>query len=282
MAAIGTESDGRTLALGRNLASYVIAADIVGLPAADAARFRAWLRLTLSENLDGNTLRQTHERRPNNWGTMAGASRAAVAAYLGDRVELDRVAQVFKGWLGDRSAYAGFKFGDTSWQANPSAPVGINPLGAVKQGHSIDGALPDDMRRGGSFHWPPGETDYPWGALQGAVVQAEILRRAGYDVYRWQDQALLRAASFLYDELGWQASGDDAWVPWIIDARYGSHFASDQAAKPGKIMGFTGWTHQTFRGLGAPTEARTTALVALGDEALVELALYARRRRGGA
>src|SRR5213596_2725594 len=127
MAAIGTEVGGRTLALGRELEAYVVAADLVGLDPADDLKFRAWLRLTLTEVLDGNTLQSTHEVRPNNWGTHAGDSRAAVAAYLGDSVELARCAKVFKGWLGDRASYAGFSFGDLSWQADSTHPVGVNP-----------------------------------------------------------------------------------------------------------------------------------------------------------
>ena len=243
MAAIGTESDGRSLALGRNLASYVIAADLAKLSPTDDVRFRAWLRTTLSENLDGDTLRSTHELRANNWGTMAGASRAAVAVYLGDAVELARVAKVFKGWLGDRTSYAGFKFGDMEWQANPSAPVGINPTGATKQGHSIDGALPEEMRRGGPFKWPPAYTNYPWGALQGVVVQAEILYRAGHDTWQWGNRAILRAVQYLYS-IGWSPVADDQWIVSLVNARYGTTFGTNLKASPGKIMGWTAWTHQ--------------------------------------
>jgi hypothetical protein len=108
MAAIDTELGGRTLALGRELAAYVIAADLVGLSEAEDQTFRAWLRRTLTEVLDGRTLQSTHEERANNWGTHAGASRAAVAAYLGDAAELERTAQVFRGWVGERDVYAGF------------------------------------------------------------------------------------------------------------------------------------------------------------------------------
>ena len=244
MAAIGTESDGRTLALGRNLASYVIAADLAKLSPADDLRFRTWLRTTLSEELHGDTLRSTQELRPNNWGTMAGASRAAVAVYLGDTAELFRVAKVFKGWLGNRDSYAGFQYGDTSWQANPQAPVGINPVGAIKEGHSIDGALPEEMRRGGPFAWPPVKTNYPWGALQGAVVEAEILYRAGYNAWQWQNRAILRAVNFLYS-LGWLPTNDDQWIIPLINARYGTSFAVNLSASPGKIMGWTAWTHQS-------------------------------------
>ena len=58
-----------------------------------------------------------------------------MAIYLGDDVEVDAAARVFRGWLGDRTAYAGFRYGDLSWQANPLAPVGINAPGARIQGH---------------------------------------------------------------------------------------------------------------------------------------------------
>ena len=85
--AVGTESGGRTLALGRNLVSYVIAADLIDLRTYDSSmdgRFRAWLGKVRTSTVDGKTLVETHEGRPNNWGTHAGASRAAIAAYLGD------------------------------------------------------------------------------------------------------------------------------------------------------------------------------------------------------
>lgn len=242
MAAIGTERGGRTLALARELVAYVIAADLVGLPSDKDAQFRDWLRTTLTENLSGKTLISTHEDRPNNWGTHAGGSRVAVARYLGDQQELDRCAQVFKGWLGDRSAYAGFSYGDLSWQADPSNPVGVNPKGATKNGHSIDGAIPDDMRRGGSFKWPPGETGYAWEALQGSLVQAEILHRAGYDAWNWEDKAMLRAVQFLHD-IGWEVSGDDQWQTWLINYRYDTNFPAPLPASPGKNVGWTDWTH---------------------------------------
>lgn len=240
--AIGTERDGRTLALGRNLAPYVIAADLVELESEQDGRFRQWLRDVLTEELDGRTLVSTHEDRPNNWGTHAGAARAAVAVYLNDFAELERAAMVFKGYLGDRSSYASFNYGDLSWQADAKAPVGINPKGATREGHSIDGVMPDDMRRGTEFQWPPKRTNYPWEALQGALVQAEILHRAGYKSWEWEDRALLRAVSFLY-ELKWDPEGDDQWTPWLINYRYGTNFPTRCPVRFGKSMGWTDWTH---------------------------------------
>jgi alginate lyase len=261
MQAIDTELGGRTLALGRELAAYVIAADLVGLEPAEDATFRAWLRRCLTETLDGKTLQSTHEERPNNWGTMAGASRAAVAAYLGDAAELARSAKVLKGWLGDRASFAGFKYGDPSWQLDAAKPVGINPRGATKNAESIDGALPEEMRRGCIFQFPPCPTGYPWEALQGVTVQAEILHRAGYDAWNWQDQAIRRAFQFLYDldrrYGGWWADSNDEWNVWMVNRAYGTRFPTRTPAKPGKIMGWTDWTHSAS-GPPPPPEVDTT------------------------
>lgn len=166
-----------------------------------------------------------------------------VAVYLGDQAELERTAQVFKGWLGDRAAYAGFDYGDLSWQCDPSKPVGINSKGCMKEGHPIDGVIPDDQRRAGGFTWPPPKENYVWEGLQGALVQAVILYRAGYDVWNWQDQALLRAVIWLHEQADYPAQGDDTWQPHIINYYYGTSFPAPVPSNPGKNMGWTDWTH---------------------------------------
>lgn len=253
MGIIGTE-DGATcesLALGRELAAYVISADLVGLSATEDVTFRAWLTGVRTYVLagDSRSLVQCHEERANNWGTMCGASRAAASAYLGDRTDLDRAATVFKGYLGDRATYAGFSFGsDLSWHLDPNNPRGVNPLGAVKQGTNIDGVLPDDMRRGGSFTTGcPILTNYPWGALQGIVTQAELLFRQGYDAWNWENQAERRAVQYLFDLDarcgGWAADGDDLFIAWVINHVYGTSFPAVSPAGYGKVMAWTDWTH---------------------------------------
>jgi hypothetical protein len=253
--AIGTEQGGRTLSLGRGLVAYIVAADLIDLrrldPAADA-RFRAWLRDVRFERLRPKsrpTLVATHEVAPNNWGTHAGASRIAADIYLGDRADLARAAAVFKGYLGDRGAYHAFRFGsDLSWQADPSRPVGVVHAGANKDGRSLSGALPDDMRRGCPMRTPPCPTGYPWEAMQGAVIQAELLSREGYDAWNWGDRALERAARYLmglasrYGEETWRPSGNDVWVAWLLNRRYGMRLPVSSPTRPGRGMGFTDWT----------------------------------------
>jgi hypothetical protein len=243
MDAIETENGGRTLALGRELLAYVVAADLVGLPETDDAIFRAWLADVIHEELEGRTLVTTHEDRPNNWGTHAGASRVAVAVYLDDEAEIDRCAVVFRGWLGDRDAYAGFAYGESWWQSDPRNPVGINPMGATIMGQNVDGVLPDDQRRAGPFAWPPPQENYVYEALQGSIAQAVILHRLGYDVWSWQDQALLRAYLWLHQQASYPAAGDDTWQMHLVNHYYGTSLPAPELAAPGKNIGWTDWTH---------------------------------------
>jgi hypothetical protein len=205
------------------------------------------------------TLVGTHERRPNNWGTHAGAARAAIAAYLGDTAQLARTATVFRGWLGDRSAYAGFDYGDLSWQCDALHPVGIDPVGCSRLGIALDGALPEEMRRGGTLEWPPASTGYAWEGMQGAVLQAELLRVQGYDAWSWSSKALLRATRFLYGRAGWPATGDDEWQPWLIDYRYGTSYHEPPPARGGKNFGFTDWLYGPAGTSTGPTPAPATA-----------------------
>ena len=239
---------GRALSLGRELAAYVISADVIDLRRLDPeldSLLRARIRqlLTISTSDGPRDLVECHERRPNNWGNHCGASRAAVAAYLGDGNELTRVAQVFKGYLGDRSSYSGFRYGDLAWQCDPRSPVGINPKGCAVNGRSLDGVLPDDQRRSGGLLWPPPHENYVSEGLQGALVQAAILQRAGFDAFAWGDQALLRAVRWLYDTAHFRPVGDDTWIPYVVNYYYGTDFPAPASARAGKNIGWTQWTH---------------------------------------
>ncbi|CAN5727727.1 hypothetical protein BH23GEM6_BH23GEM6_21370 [soil metagenome] len=239
------------LAVLRRLGTYAIAADLIDLKHFDAStdrEFREWLekvRTTTFSGGGGGTVTTYHERRPNNYGTHAGFSRMAVALYLGDQAELDGAALVFRGWLGDRSAYTGFSFGsDLTWHADAKRPLGINPRGATKNGYSIDGVLPDDQRRGGSFSVPAPQENYVYEALQGAIGMAVLLERHGYgDVWNWSDRALLRAFRWLDDVNAYPAEGDDTWQPFLVNRAYGTSFPPPTMTRAGKNLGWTDWTH---------------------------------------
>lgn len=236
---MGTVPD-RTLALGRELTSGILAADLIG---SAPIGFDAWLKAIVNKTFDGKTLWTTASARPNNWGTHAFAALVAQTAYSKDVAGLDRVTKYVKGWLGDRSVYASFSYGDTSWQANPLNPVGINPKGATKSAHNIDGVLPDDQRRGGSFSWPPPKVNYVWEALQGAYLAAILLDRQSRSVWTSSDSALLRAVRWLYGVCGFPAEKDDNWLPWVVNRFYSENLPKTTPTQPGKAFGFADWLY---------------------------------------
>ena len=73
-------------------------------------------------------------------------------------------------------------------------------------------------------------------------MQAQILHRAGYPAWEWEDRALLRAFAWLHDQADYPAEGDDEWQPWLINAVYGTDFPTVSPARHGKNMGWTDWT----------------------------------------
>jgi Alginate lyase len=266
--AIGSERGGRTLSLGRNLVGYVLAADLINLDAFDATlgrRFRHWLSTVrhehFSEDEPWRTLAECNAMTPNNWGPLCGASLIASDIYLHDHRDLRRRVAIFRGWLGDWSAYHRFAYQfDASWQCSKRF-VPLDPQGCVKDGHNVGGALPEEMRRGGPFEWPPVFTSYPWEALAGAVTSAEILSRHGYDSWRWSNRAILRAVDFLwrldreFPDAGWWANARDVskWIPWVVNARYGTKYLTAPTVWTARSVSFTDWTHRSGRGRVAPT-----------------------------
>lgn len=252
MSIIETENGGRVLAIARNLPAYIISADLINLPAYNPTmgnQFATWLSAVRRETMtECANIIACHNRRPNNWGTHAGSARIAAAIYLNDTTDLALAAKTFKGWLGDRSAYASFSYGDLSWQCTSTAPVGINRRDCGEKSSII----PDDMRRGGSYKIPPGPTNYPWAALEGVAIQAELLARKGYPAWSWgfnnlNDQAIRRATAKLAElqrRFGgeWWATGDDVATVWIIERAYRAGFKT-APSRAGKSIDFTDWTH---------------------------------------
>jgi len=268
-----------TLGLSRNITSFVLAADLIGLGNLDPTlngAFRAFLAGPLRTTVMSNrTLISTHNDRPNNWGTHAGAARLAVAAYIGDDADWAQAVRVFRGWLGDRSQYASFEWGSLSWHYDEGEPVGINPVGATKFAtddvYDIDGVLPDDQRRNGDLQWPPPRTAYVYEALQGAVLQAIIIHHCSRgsmgptaNPFSWSDKALLRAYKWLDDpdrgnfivNVDYSAQPDpehwndgpetdDYWQIAAVKKRHGSDASTLPAITSGhgigKAFGFAHW-----------------------------------------
>jgi hypothetical protein len=259
LSAIGTErlgADNSVLALGRQLAAYVLTADLIALDGADDQRFREWLSGIRTRILGGHGrwvgLAATHADSMNNWGAFAGAARIAASLYLGDAADVAQAATVTRGFLGDRSAWASWQpltADSATWACDPSAPSPINPdctLGGIDLG----GAILADVSRGGPLAWPPASPGVPYTleSLQGLVLQVELLSRNGYpDAWTWSGAALRRTAVFV-DRAA--ADGDDGWndwsvnrhLPWLLNARYGLGLPI-QPAGFGRTFGFTDWLY---------------------------------------
>jgi len=242
---MGTKPD-RTLALGRELPSGVLAYDIIGATEQEVPGFKAWLPKIIAGPYSGGppSLWATAEQRPNNWGTHAMGALSTVVFLLKDTAGQEKLYKIFQGWLGDRAAYSKFKYtAPMGWHADPNNPRGVNPKGAVKQGMSIDGVLPDDQRRGGDFTTNPPNENYVWEALQGATLAALVFEHNGRPVFAKQDQALRRAVEWQYNVNKFPATGDDTWIPWVMNKFYAIRLPVVSPTSPGKNFGFTDWLY---------------------------------------
>lgn len=203
------------LTVGRQLAGYCIAADLIDLesfaPDSDAV-FRPWLDDKLTREFPqsnptyGKSIVKTHEST-NTWGMTIGSSRIAILLYLGGRgAEVARCDSIFRAhtdqayypagsvWF---DSFGGDYFrkppdyqptwvcGDTSsWLTISPSCLKTDPDGGEVV--DIDGAIVTETSRkvsGGPsvpFVWPPWPegANYHWESMKGLTMQAELLDRA--------------------------------------------------------------------------------------------------------
>jgi hypothetical protein len=262
ISAIGTEYEPslhgvRTLALGRNLVGYVLAADAIGLKdfsPSDDEIFRTWLTgirtAVMPDHGRWKTLIQTHENTASNWGQFAGASRIAASLYLGDSADVAAAAAIFRAY-GDRGYYpSGKAWGsyfqttnsfDQSWACSANWTA-INPASCG----SKSGIIVEDASRSADPYPNIDDTGraYALEAAQGLVVQAELLSRAGYDSWGWSDQAVKRAAFWMNEPsvgaLNYHSVGYH--IPWLLNKRYEASLPTKTAGF-GRVMGWTDWMY---------------------------------------
>ena len=275
--AMGSEAGADWLAVGRNLGAYVIAADVMGLRADGNAsslgtRVQTWIASFLTRtDINANRGESMSGGRPiapfasgSNAAAQEGFVHAAVAAYLGDRAALDRSWTAIRAYLCDPTARGtqpiDLRRGvESGWAHDDAAPCAINPKGASKvvprgrqgagQRYRIDGAIINDMRRGGDFQWPPGYTQYPWVGIEGLVPAAAILQRQGYPAFDAADRAILRALEFLWyvrertAQEKWFDGSRAAETVFLVNRVYGMSFPVATPVGAGRLVGYTDWTH---------------------------------------
>jgi hypothetical protein len=235
----------RVLEMSRQVPPYGFAADLIGH---QDAKFDTCLTGLLTKPLEGHSggrnLLETAELSPNNWGTMARAAAATIAVRTGNTKVLTTVANAHRSWLGDTTVTGRLVYGSTAWHAS-TPKCGINRKGATKDGYNFDGVLPEDQRRsetGDAYTWGKKGT-YPWEALQGAVTAGVVLHRAGQVPFTAVDNALVRAARWLTDVNANPATGDDLYLPWLLNYYGGAGLATTTPAGHGKNGGWTDATH---------------------------------------
>jgi hypothetical protein len=238
-------SGARVLSVGRQLGGYAIAADLIGYR---DPGFQSWIGGMRTKTIGNHgrwaALSATSEDSPNNWGSWAMASRVAISAYLGDTADLHRAAVVFRGFVGERGSYAGFKHTgdyDPSWGCGEATWAPINPVSCGAKG----GAIVEDISRSAGAYPSVDATGltYSWEVLGGATMSARLLQRAGYgDVWSWGDKGLLRAATFLRDHGGYAPRFSvNQYIPHEINAAYGVSLGPVGKAGFGRQFGFTDW-----------------------------------------
>lgn len=252
--------DNAVLALGRQLPAYVLAADFANLRGtASDATFRSWLSTIRTKVIGGhsiwNSIERTDRDSSNNWGAYAGAARIAASLYLGDASDVSQASRITRGFLGDRTAYAGFEQNISSaalsWacSASQTTYTPVNPA-CTKGGINVDGAVVSDLSRSGSLGWPPGSTGiaYQLDSIQGLGLQVELLYQNGFSsAWGWSSNALKRMADVVTRS---RASGGTGWngtkaarqMPWLLNLRYGTNIPT-QTAGIGRAIGFTDWLY---------------------------------------
>ncbi len=252
-AAIGTEAGGRWLAVGRNLGAYVIAADVLGVtPDTDIGKWLAqFLTRTLKHNNQDKqiTFQQSAWSSGSNASAQEGFAFSALAAYLGRRDLLDWSWTAYRRYVGDRTSPHRVSSNSAAWQEIPTDPVGIQDLGSVKSGCRLDGAISNDMSRGGSNVCTPGWTQYPWVGLDGSVPAALVLARQGYQAWEQTDNAIRRAFEYLLYVKA--KTGNAAWFDgkrakpsiFLANRAYGTSFPLVLPVGEGRTVGYTDWTH---------------------------------------
>ncbi len=275
----GNVSDGnltRALELSRGLQTYIIAADIIDYR---ETSFQTWVKQmiladvqahnsgdpcnSLSKKVSCTGVRCTAIASTNNWGGHARASFTAAALYLRNSTSDSATKVLAEQWLQEslnaHKTFIGelvpnnFVCNDTTWHDNQSQRFGVNKKGTTRNGISISGVLPEDWRRNNyDFTWLPGVTGYMWEGIQGFVVNAVLFHRADLIDFSAGDEAVVRSLNILYGKgeaaqntpvFYNPATGDDSWIPWLVNKYAGTAFPTTTAI-PGKNMGYTDWTHK--------------------------------------
>jgi hypothetical protein len=267
----------RVMELSRGLPSYIIAADIIDYRTSE---FDNFIKAVIAQATDqghsatggchnagytpaycgdDKSVLCTAVLDASSWGGQARAALTAGVLYLDKSpyvpstnwawTYIQEAVTAYKAFIGVSIANY-LTCSNTDWHEGfPKA--GVNAKGAMRNGVSISGVLPEDWSRGAEYNWPPTNTEYMWEGMQGFVVTAVMMHRAGFVDFGDRNNVVVRAMDMLYGQ-GEAASnsptfnnpptGDNSWIPWVVNYYANTDFNTSPASY-GKSMGWTDWTH---------------------------------------
>lgn len=261
MDAIGTEANGDSMDVGRSLAAYVFAADVLGIR---SGPIYEWLASFATKRIphDNTGIPMTFRARAWETGTNAscqvGLCSVALAVYLRDREWLEDNWNAFRRMCGDTSSPFQLKpnqFGDP-WQWDINNRVGIQQTGKVINGLNVDGAIVDMGRSNPkpttSLVYKSDMSLYPWVSYNALAWAGMVLHRQGYPAFTVGNQALMRAAIFLrrlardYNQMGWWGQDKKEDSKWIAHVAYGlplSEYPITLPVGPHDQVGWADWLY---------------------------------------
>ncbi len=267
--AIGTEAGGDSMDVGRSLAAYVIAADTLGIR---SGPIFDWLDSFRTKRIPHDNTGALMTIRDRAWETGTNAScqvglcSVALAVYLRDAEWVRENWDAYRRICGDKTSPFVLKpntFGDP-WQADINNRVGIQPVGAVKNGLNIDGAYLDMGRSNPkpttSLKYDARMSLYPWVSLNGIIWAGLIfhhLDRKAFPAFEIQDRAILRAVKFMRrlardtGNMGWWGQDKKEDVKWLAHVAYPndlplSEYPITLPVGPHDQVGWSDWTHPTL------------------------------------
>ena len=268
-AVVADNYDGaRTLSVGRQVAGYVISADLIGYRDSAFVNWVDWIRTYyIGGHSRWPTLEVTAKNTCANWGSWAMSSLAACNIYLGDTDGIADINDLMDAIiLGDRAAYLRARGnppppgGDGVWSDyfqptnawdptyshDPDNWFAINPSWSVPSQKS--GCIVDDMSRSAGPYpeFDDSGRSYSWETMGGWMITARLLYYAGYtDIYNRGNQALLRCAQFLQFAGGYPPQYIGMNVPaWQVNKAYGVSLGplyGDGTAGIQRQFGYTDW-----------------------------------------
>jgi len=223
-ATMSNDPNCRSLSVGRQVAGYVISADLIGYRDPAFVSWVDWIRdFYIGHHGRWTTVEETAKNSCANWGAWCMASLTACALYLGDTAELSKMNDLMNAiLLGDRAAYKRAitpiptnappeaqwldyfqktNAWDETYCHDPVNWWAVNPASAGEK----SGCIVEDMARSEGPYPKFDETgsQYSWETMGGWMLTARLLYHAGYtDIYARGDKALLRCAQFLKNVAG--------------------------------------------------------------------------------